>query len=162
LWRAPRVHTRSLFVLPYINDNPNSIQSVPRLFADDTCLILSHSNLLSLQASLIREVSNIYNWCKANKLTINPNKCNSLIIFPQSNKSITEFPLTLEDSVIETEATAKYLGILIDSKLNFKYHLNFKLNFKYHLNLVESKLSRAVGILYKVKTVLHREALLCS
>jgi len=33
-----------------------------------------------------------------------------------------------------------------------------KLNFKYHLNLVESKLSRAVGILYKA--VLPREALL--
>jgi len=50
-----------LLFLLYINDIPNSIQNVPRLFADDTCLILSHSNLLSKQANLNREVSNIYN-----------------------------------------------------------------------------------------------------
>jgi len=35
-----------------------------------------------------------------------------------------------------------------------------KMNFKYHLNLVERKLSTAVGILYKMKAVLPREALL--
>jgi len=38
-----------LLFLLYVNDILNSIQSDPRVFADDTCLILSHSNL-SLQA----------------------------------------------------------------------------------------------------------------
>jgi len=102
-------------------------------------ILSQYSNLLSFQANLNREVSgfkHVQDWCRANKLTINPTKYNSLIICPKINTSITEFSITLEDSSIETEEIAKYLGILIDSKLNFKYHLN----------LVESKLSRAIGI----------------
>jgi len=39
--------------------------------------------------------------CRANKLIINLTTCNSLIIYPQINKPFTEFPITLEDSVIK-------------------------------------------------------------
>jgi len=37
-----------LFIL-YVNDMPRDLQTTPRLFADDTTLILKHSNLAILQ-----------------------------------------------------------------------------------------------------------------
>jgi len=43
----------------------------------------------------------------------------------------------------------KFLGVVINSKLNFKNHIK----------TIESKLSRAVGILFKLRPVLPREAL---
>ena len=45
-----------LFVL-YVNDLPNAVQSVPQLFADNTCLLLSHPNSAILQDKLSQEVS---------------------------------------------------------------------------------------------------------
>ena len=68
-----------LFLL-YVNDLPNAVQSVPRLFADDTCLMLSHSNPLTLQEKLNQEVSLMRNWCNSNKLTINTEKCHVIIL----------------------------------------------------------------------------------
>ena len=42
-----------------------------------------------------------------------------------------------------------YLGVMIDSKLNFQNHIR----------IIESKLSKGVRILYRLKAVQHREAL---
>ena len=47
-----------LLFLMYVNDLPNAAQSVGRLFADDTCLLLSHSKQSTiLQEELNQEVS---------------------------------------------------------------------------------------------------------
>ena len=61
-----------LLFLLYVNDLSNAVQSAPRLFADDTCLLLSHLNHTILQEKLNQEVSLLCNWCNSNNLTINP------------------------------------------------------------------------------------------
>jgi len=38
-----------IIFLLYINDLPNSLQSIPRFFADDTCLLLSNSSITNLE-----------------------------------------------------------------------------------------------------------------
>ena len=129
---------------------PNSIASVPRLFADDTCIILHDKNLSALKVNLDQELHNLHQWCIANTLTINPLKCDSLVICPQYNNAISNFSIILDNCSIEVNEKAKYLGVLIDSKLNFQQHLN----------QVENKVSRAVGIMFKLKSVLPQEALL--
>ena len=45
-----------LLFLIYINDLPNAINSTPRLFADDTCLILRQSSLSSLEKACLDEL----------------------------------------------------------------------------------------------------------
>ena len=134
----------------YVNDLPNAVQSVPQLLADNTCLLLSHSNPLTLQEKLNQEVSLLCNWCNSNKLTTNTEKCHVIIISLKLKSNLTDFSVTLINSPITLKNHFKYLAVFIDSKLNFHFHLN----------IVANKLSKAVGILCKLKHVLPQNALL--
>ena len=58
----------------YINDLPHASNSTIHLFADDTNLTLSHSNVSTLQQNINDELVNVSNWFKVNKLSINFNK----------------------------------------------------------------------------------------
>ena len=139
-----------LLFLLYVNDLPNAVQSTPRLFADDTCLLLSHSNPLTLQEKLNYELSLLFNRCKLKKLTINTEKCHVIIFTPKINSNVKDFSVTLNNSPITLKNHVKYLGVFIDSKLNFYFHLN----------VVANKLSRALGILCKLKHILSQNTLL--
>ena len=57
-----------LLSLLYVNDLPNAVMGTPTLFADDTCLILKHSNFSTLQSNLNYQGSCLIDWCKSNKL----------------------------------------------------------------------------------------------
>ena len=48
-----------LLFLLYINDLPNSVDSVPRLFADDTCLLVNSSSLEHLESKLNIEINKV-------------------------------------------------------------------------------------------------------
>ena len=63
-----------LLFLIYINDFPNAIVSKPRLFADDTCLILKNPSASVLETACNLELHSLYKWCNANKLQINLQK----------------------------------------------------------------------------------------
>ena len=67
-----------------------------------------------------------------------------LFVSPKTNGCIQEFAVSLNDTLISTEKSAKYLGVVIDTYLNFSDHIK----------AVERKISGAVGILYKLKFVL--------
>ena len=139
-----------LFFLLYVNDLPNAVLGTPTLFADDTCLMLKHSNLSTVQSNLNYQASCLIDWCKSNNLTINPQKCHVLLIPPKLNKTSTNFVVKLDDTIIKAENCVKYLGILIDSNLNFRFHLE----------KIENKLSKSLGILYKLKPILPQNTLL--
>ena len=75
-----------LLFLLYINDLPNATDSLPRLFADDTCLILSHPSFAQLEKNINQDLANVSRWAKTNKLTINPTKSHLLVVSPYLNK----------------------------------------------------------------------------
>ena len=54
----------------YINDLPLASNSTIHLFADDTNLTLSHSNVSILQQNINDELVNVSNWLKVNKITV--------------------------------------------------------------------------------------------
>ena len=139
-----------LLFLLYVNDLPNAVLGTPTLFADDTCLMRKHSNFSTLQSNLNYQASCLIDCCKSNKLTINPQKCHVFLIPPKSNKTSTNFLVKLDDIFIKAENCVKYLGILIDSNLNFRFHLEE----------IENKISKSLGILYKLKLILPQNALL--
>ena len=95
------------------------------------------------------ELNKLHNLGNANKLTIiNPSKSNAILISPKLNTQITKGNITIDNSSITISETAKDLGHLIDSKLNFQ-----------NIKIFESKLSRGVGMLYTLKAEPPREAL---
>ena len=50
------------------------------LFADDANLTLSHSNVSTLQQNINDELVNVSNWFKVNKLSINFNKTEFMVV----------------------------------------------------------------------------------
>ena len=64
----------------YINDLPTASQFETRLFADDTALILTDSNLKSLNDKVNTELSKVGHWLNSNKLSLNLSKTKYLLV----------------------------------------------------------------------------------
>ena len=139
-----------LLFLLYINDISNSIDSTPRLFADDTCLLVTSPSLKQLKSSLTSEINRVSMWVRANKLTFNPAKSNLLIITPKLNSPSIIIDIQCTDGLIKSVNKAKYLGTILDAKLTFSDHIK----------ALETKVSRSVVILSKLKYFLPQDALL--
>ena len=97
-----------------------------------------------------KDLANVYNWSIANKLSLNPSKSNHLIISPKQNILSPHVTLIVNNLLILSCDKAKYLGVFIDSRLNFHSHIKS----------VENKVARSVGILSKLKHFLPSNSLL--
>lgn len=138
-----------LLFLLYVNDLPNSSHLLDFiLFADDTNLFYTDSNINSMFQTVNQELKNINEWFKANKLSLNINKTKYTFFTKQSN--IDNIPLVLpilkiNNVTIKRVNTMKFLGVVLDESLTFKYHIE----------IIENKISKNLGILYKAKPYLN-------
>ena len=146
-----------LLFLIYINDIYNSSDKLSfYLFADDKNLLYADKNLKSLEAVVDTELAKIYNWLTANKLSLNLKKSN-FVIFHQYQKRINyQVNLKIFDHntnsffSLECKDYIKYLGVLIDSNLTWKYHISH----------VASKVSKTIGIIARLRHFIPMSALL--
>ena len=106
-----------LLILKYINDLPNANISKPRLFADDTCSILKNPSASALETACNLELHNLYKWCNANKLQINPKKSAVLTIPSKLNSLKLDLNINYNASPISCHESCNYLGVYIDSKM---------------------------------------------
>ena len=136
-----------LLFLIYINDIPNSSSELSFcLFADDINMRFADNNLRSLEATVNNELKNVCDWLTANKLTLNTKK--SFVIFrPRQKKLENEVNLNVIGNntdiltSLECKEYVKYLGVLIDSHLSWKFHIDY----------VAFKLSKIVGIIARLR-----------
>ena len=138
-----------LLFLIYINDLPSAVNSVPRLFADDTCLLIHSPNTATLAENINSELANVHEWTVANKITVNPEKSLALIILPKITTSIPDIQLHFNNNSVTLKDSVKYLGITIDARLNFDVHIN----------TLTRKTSRSLGVMTKLKLILPRKTL---
>ena len=125
-----------LLFLIYINDITKASSFHTTLFADDINLHMSNSYSNALQTTVKLELCKIDHWLRANKLSLNYNKTNFMLL--TSRKHIK---VTINNHTISPEDNLKYLGVLLDNKLSWKPHVQ----------KVKTQLSRACGILSKLK-----------
>ena len=138
----------------YINDISTSVSYTPRLFAEDTCLIVENKNINDLHKKVTTEITSLDQWMIANKLlTLNLSKSNLILIEPKNRGHRANVSLISSsfDSNLSSVSMPKYLGLIFHNSLPFEPRIN---------NLAR-KLSKAVGILSKVKVYLNASAL-CS
>lgn len=134
--------------LMYINDIVNVSKILKLvLFADDTNVFMSGENLKQLINDVEKEICKLKKWFGCNKLSLNLDKT-KLMIF--GNKTDQDPYVQIEGENIETVTENKFLGIIIDNKLNWKSHIKY----------VQSKLSRNIAVLHKAKHVFDHSALL--
>ena len=139
-----------LLFLIYINDLYLSIKySTARHFADDTCLLIHHKSLKKIKKLLNRDLKSLNEWLKANKISLNAGKT-EILIFRHHNKPLNyDLKIKLDGKRLYPSKYVKYLGILIDSQLNWSYHVK---------SLVP-KLARANGMLAKIRHYVSKDSL---
>ena len=108
-----------LLFLLYINDLPNASKLSSCLFADDTCLLMSHNNLKILHKICNEELIHIDNWFKSNRLTVNLTKASKYMLTLGTTADSNDIlALQMGDSTPERVHSIKYLGVFLDDCLN--------------------------------------------
>jgi len=87
------------------------------LFADDTNLFHSDSDILKLFNTINCELCKLSDWFKANKLSLNSKKTN-YILFTNRKVNLPELNLELniDGIVLDCVDQSKFLGVIIDKK----------------------------------------------
>ena len=128
--------------LVYINDLPN-VSNVfsSLLYADDTTFLASDSNTTNMFNSLNRELPQILNWTIANRLSLNLEKTYAMIFSNRINNGNQIQEVHLNNASLKFKTNEKFLGYILDNELKFHGHIK----------IISRKLSRTVGIMYKLK-----------
>ena len=138
-----------LLFLIYINDLQNASNLFHVItFADDTNLFMSAPSIEFLCETVNLELDKVKTWLDSNRLCLNVSKtCYQLY----SKRSI-EIPLDIKvnDVSILRANSVKFLGVVVDEQLSFKYHIEN----------VARKLAIGIGFLYRGREVLGRKELL--
>ena len=152
-----------LLFLIYINDLHNAIKfSTVHHFADDTNLLVSNSCIKKVQDQINLDLKYLCKWLKANKIALNNNASKTeVLIFRHQNKHILyrknpleelrpwNINIKIDGKKIEPSTHVKYLGVFIDSHLNWNYHIDE----------LSTKLSRAAGMLAKIRHYVNQDTL---
>lgn len=109
----------------YTNDLPfycSSPQTRHILFADDTSLITQGNTIQNLKSNITDNMNKLKQYFNCNSLQLNPAKT-QLIYF---SLNPLESPLTIEidGHTIQSKNSTKFLGIQLDSRLDWKAHIN--------------------------------------
>ena len=76
-------------------------------------------NLDNIFCNPIQDTENVYEWFVHNSMKVNPEKFQFIIL-----GNISSHTLKIGDITIKSASPVTLLGITIDSKLNFKEHIN--------------------------------------
>ena len=133
-----------LMFIIYINDIPNICEMAKFiLYADDANIIISGRNLAEIEKEFDHLSKKLENWVNINGLKINLKKTNFMIF---SSCKIENIPFTpkIFNYEIERKINARFLGIIIQENLSWRNHIM----------AVKAKMSRYVGVLYKLKSII--------
>ena len=115
-----------LFIL-YVNDITYTSDVLDFiLFADDTTITYSHKDINDKIDLVNKELKEVSNWFKANKLSINESKTNYMLLGTPhmvSSKRKEDLNLILNDTKLQRVPKTKFLGVLIDECLTWKSHI---------------------------------------
>ena len=138
-----------LLFLIYINDLPlaSNIFNV-LMYADDTTLFCNYNSIWN-DMVINSEINKIYDWLCSNKLSLNVSQT-KFMCFHTPQKVITCPILKINNINIERVTDFNFLGLIISSSLKWNKHID-------HIAL---KISKVTGILYRLKSIFLRDALL--
>ena len=140
-----------LFII-YMNDLPNVVKNGEIcMYADDTNLSTKVNKISDISDQLIPEFTNILNWLKENRLSLNFMKTKFMLIGsiqkiqPLSNL----IAIRVNGRLLKRVKRIKYLGSVVDENLTWDDHINY----------ISVKIRRNIGILKKMKLTVPRESL---
>ena len=140
--------------LIYIKDLTHSSHKFNYIrYADDTTLIYTQPYTPDLQNNINSEIRKVTNWFKSNRLLINPSKANYITFFNRQSSltdSLDRLLLKIDNFPLNKVNTVNFLGV----------HIDYNMRWDTHVNKVTLKVSKCIGILYRLKDSLPHSALL--
>ena len=133
--------------IQYINDIWN-VSPVLKfiLFADDTNIFCSGSDIVQLSIIVSNELDKLSEWFAVNKLSLNLSKTN-VMLFTNCRRE-QNVNIGIKNCEIDMAYKTKFLGVVIDSNFNWKDHGA----------MVKSKLSKSITTMHKAKHLLDRRS----
>ena len=128
------------------------------LITDDTNILYADKNLKDLERIVNNELQNLHNWLMASKLTLNINKSNFVIFHPHQKRPAYQPKLCMFDNEkskyvrLHSKVNMKYLGVLIDENLSWKYHIDS----------IVTKISKDFGLIAKLRHSIPRPIILLN
>ena len=110
-----------LLFLLYINDLPESIQFQVRLFANDTAVYLTVTNMQDSQV-LQSDLDSLQHWERTWDMEFNLGKCQ--VIHITRSKCPVKSRYFMHNQELESVDAAKYLGVTISKDLSWNTHIN--------------------------------------
>jgi hypothetical protein len=108
-----------------VNDMPDGAKHgvSQSQYADDTWIYGSARTDMEAVRKVQKAVNDVEAWCRKWRLRLNGDKLQLVLISRARKKSDEHLCILLFDDVVRPVPTAKFLGVLIDKRLNFKEHL---------------------------------------
>ena len=117
------------------------------MYADDTTLYCNVNNNVT-DDLLNYELSKICDWLGANKLALNVSKIKFMVVLTV-NKHFIYQKLNINWNNIERVTNFNFLGLTLNSTLSWNHHIN----------KISLKISKSIGILYRLQDIYRRVAL---
>ena len=137
--------------LIYINELPDGLNSIAKLFADDKSLFSIVQDPNDSAKYLNLDLSVIFQWANHWKMLFNPDpkKPAHEVIFSRKRNEETHPSVFYNNIELSRTDSQKHLGLVLDNNLNFKKHIKNKLNKTYF----------GVGKIKRLRDILHRDSL---
>ena len=141
-----------LSFLIYINNLPDRLTSICKIFADDTSLFSKVINKKKSEIEPNKDLKLISQWAYQWKMLFNPDHTKETIVVCFSHKrgNVPHEPLTFNNNKIQYAPAQKHLGLVLDSKLDFNQHIDEKIN----------KCNKIIGTMRRLLMTLSRKSLL--
>jgi hypothetical protein len=118
-------------------------------FADD--LVITIITIITIKADCIQEAENIANvelstisaWAVNNKIRFNEHKSKVMLMIRRKRKERKEIEIYLNNKPLSQVHSMKYRGIIFDSKLTFREHIDYMAEKCTKLIFALSKISKA-------------------
>ncbi len=136
-----------LLFLVYVNDITEHLLSISRLYADDSSLASSSTNLDDLEGIINHDLYILSDWAKQWLVNFNPNKTEAMLFTLRDIER--PLHLTFQNTDISFVEHHKHLGVTLSN--NGKWHE--------HINNIMTSTSKVLGIMKKLKFKLCRKSL---
>ena len=139
-----------LLFLIYISDLPNfSTDCNSVIFADDTVLCYRSSDKAYLVSTCNNELDKFNIWAVSNRLSINVNKTNYMFVTNRRINTDNAPNVHISSNHLNSVDSVTYLGVILDCKLKYDQHIRN----------ISSKISKSLGVMYRIKRILNTSAL---
>ena len=117
------------------------------MYADDTSLISTPEllDLLKTDVNIVStEFAKVKNWLIENRLSLNISKTKAMMFHHPTKTNVFYPEIKLDSHTVSYVSDFKFLGIMIDSSLSWKSHIEY----------ISTKIMSCIGVLSRLKNII--------